>query len=784
MRRFFPVKQLHCSKTLPRDFARKSFGLICRKNNRGLGAEIRHLEKIFAEHIPEVTFSVFYFRGVKRADLDAKLIASDGFQRWVSKQHFIMAIEDFLPNVFAECRSQGIKTFWRPNHEWINPALSRRDFEAVDVVMTPQSACAELLVSRFSLKNIINNPWITALPVLEKEPSVGMVSFLFNAGAGGVGDRRNAAAVIDAFAKVLDERKDVKLIIKTQKDLDIAKLARFDRNQFLYICGNASYEKNLEYYSGADFSVAPSKWEGVGFSILESLYCGTPVLTVDAPPMSEWVSHKETGYLVPARFSSASLPIKYSDENLVDGLNWIKAANSKVDDVVSGIYWLVDNRFELYRIFNLKNRAVLKNRERHFVQIFRDSLPARESPPDLAEIRLAIIEIDYHAEVLEKIVRLLAGANFKITLYISTKVKQKLRFDESVWDKLNYFVCSKKTSADKFLQDNRDNINSNDLVYFNTIERNYATFHGLNLTAPYIVCAHNINTDFFPRESIDRKRKTILHISFYILSRVMIYGQWRRKEVFLNKAKGIFCCSQSISKYLVERNNHWLEKVVDFPLPYIWSDTITDFSRFDPPIDGIVRVVLPGSVNVNRKDYDVIHSALQEVIPLLENKLELIFLGRPVANTGLATLKKFAKLSNEMFSFKGFDNGVKSEVFERTLSEADFILGSVKIRTSRKIYIECYGLSKISGIESDIVSSQRPALINADYSIDNRLSDVCETYYDSDDLAAKLLRWVNTSEFLVYQEKFNDLDDYRAGLVLDRFTKYCESIRNQRVSKL
>lgn len=66
-------------------------------------------------------------------------------------------------------------------------------------------------------------------------------------------------------------------------------------------------------YSAADVMVVPSKYEGFGQTVPESMACGTPVVAFDATGPRDTVDHKETGYL--AR--------PYDPEDLADGIRWV-----------------------------------------------------------------------------------------------------------------------------------------------------------------------------------------------------------------------------------------------------------------------------------------------------------------------------------------------------------------------------------------------------------------------------------------------------------------------------
>lgn len=52
------------------------------------------------------------------------------------------------------------------------------------------------------------------------------------------------------------------------------------------------------FYSWADVYALPTLWEGLGRAQLESLACGTPVITTDLPPMNTIVKDGFNGYLI------------------------------------------------------------------------------------------------------------------------------------------------------------------------------------------------------------------------------------------------------------------------------------------------------------------------------------------------------------------------------------------------------------------------------------------------------------------------------------------------------
>ena len=60
-------------------------------------------------------------------------------------------------------------------------------------------------------------------------------------------------------------------------------------------------DEHLRLFASADVCVAPSRWEGLGLHLYESMALGLPVITNDNPPMNEVIRDGENGLLVRGR---------------------------------------------------------------------------------------------------------------------------------------------------------------------------------------------------------------------------------------------------------------------------------------------------------------------------------------------------------------------------------------------------------------------------------------------------------------------------------------------------
>jgi glycosyltransferase involved in cell wall biosynthesis len=87
----------------------------------------------------------------------------------------------------------------------------------------------------------------------------------------------------------------------------------------------------IALYNAVDITVIPSRIDNLPNSALESMACGTPVVSFDIGGMSDLVKHRQTGYLAPP---------------------------FDIGDLVNGIMWIVEDR-ERYQKLRQSARALI-----------------------------------------------------------------------------------------------------------------------------------------------------------------------------------------------------------------------------------------------------------------------------------------------------------------------------------------------------------------------------------------------------------------------------------------
>lgn len=127
------------------------------------------------------------------------------------------------------------------------------------------------------------------------EPSFGR-SILF---VGRLSEDKGIHYLLRAFEKVREVLDDVKLII-------IGKGRHIKPEKDIIVLGTVKNKDLPPYFRAVDLTITPSittsKWEEqIGMVNLQSMACGTPVVSTYSGAIPEYVKHNETGILVPER---------------------------------------------------------------------------------------------------------------------------------------------------------------------------------------------------------------------------------------------------------------------------------------------------------------------------------------------------------------------------------------------------------------------------------------------------------------------------------------------------
>ena len=220
-------------------------------------------------------------------------INDQDFENWLilNKIDTVVFIEEqHTRNLISICNKLNIKSINYIVWEFFNPAdiLYYKQFT---YLICPTKSCYNKLKNDLLLNNSIYIPWGIDLdfyqwqePIKKDKPII-----FFPAGYGGVGDRKNEEAVINAFSYICPRDKAI-LHIHTQKENQ-----ENNGHNIIKTSGTISEQELIKYYRESDIIVLPSRWEGNGLPFLEASALGRPIITIDAPPMNERVVNNING---------------------------------------------------------------------------------------------------------------------------------------------------------------------------------------------------------------------------------------------------------------------------------------------------------------------------------------------------------------------------------------------------------------------------------------------------------------------------------------------------------
>lgn len=190
-------------------------------------------------------------------------------QRFLRGLSTILAIERcWPPKLFSQALGLGIRCVLLVMGEWFDRRLGRQ----ANLLIAPTLLCYRQLESWGFADKTVYVP----MPLdLEEFPFVQRTvarHFLFCDGWGGCRERKGAPLI----RQLLEAEPDLVQVRSQRKPV--------------YPVGAqvlGPVRNPVDLYHGADVCVQPSRWEGLGLQQLEAMASGLPVITTNAPPMSE-----------------------------------------------------------------------------------------------------------------------------------------------------------------------------------------------------------------------------------------------------------------------------------------------------------------------------------------------------------------------------------------------------------------------------------------------------------------------------------------------------------------
>ena len=275
---------MHSNSDIP--FSR--WAVYAHKDNTGLGRMASDIRSVLG----------FGFHLVIPSERLDNHPLNDISEKWLAADASIDLIRSFLDDldgiVFFErhnwhhhilrlAREMQVATICVPMWEWFKGDAD--EWHNCDLFVCP-SRFTEQVVRSYGFTNTCCLQWPVDLNKLPSRHIKGAARhFVHNAGLVDQDDRKGTRDTVKAFMSL--SRRDIRLTVRMQK---LTTLPPID-DRVEVVIGNLDSVSDL--YLTGDICVQPSKMEGIGFMVLEPVCAGLPVITIDYPPMNEYIRQTE-----------------------------------------------------------------------------------------------------------------------------------------------------------------------------------------------------------------------------------------------------------------------------------------------------------------------------------------------------------------------------------------------------------------------------------------------------------------------------------------------------------
>lgn len=333
-------------------------------------------------------------------------------------------------------------------------------------------------------------------------------------------------------------------------------------------------------------------------------------------------------------------------------------------------------------------------------------------------MKIGIVETE-HFEVGYTAIKLFDNGKNEITVFTHESSYRQFQylFGQDI-DHYNWIVRNEKTPEYKFINIIYKELRKRDitLLYLNTISSNfilYAAMISLFKEIRVVLTIHDINGYFNFRPALSIRRlvrfigkRWLIHqvMEFNVISSTMV--DYLRQKLPSNKN------IHNVPGSFFDEN----------PTCYFVPQNFTG-----------IKIVIPGTVDIRRRDYEFVFDLLEKVNQK-NLKLSFIFLGGINSKYGKHIIEKCRLYPSEILQF--FEtNIVDQPEFDRVMCEAHLALIPTVINTVLSDGItEIYGLSISSGNIFDVIKHAKPFIAPAELQIPPNIQSSSFRYTSEQDI--------------------------------------------------
>ena len=351
-----------------------------------------------------------------------------------------------------------------------------------------------------------------------------------------------------------------------------------------------------------------------------------------------------------------------------------------------------------------------------------------ETQPGTSPIQIGILEINRHIPVLYSFIKILSTPETHITIFTTPDLNKRLQTYLTGNEQLTIIMQKDKESRSHFLKRVKTYTNTHlDVLLVNTIHEvmfHLLPFRHLNPQKKMILTIHHVNT-WLKQKIVFKPFHLLMTIETNIAS-ILI------KTLILKNYDALNVIYRPLKDYIETQTNY--QKPV-FTLPTSYYDPTTEFTT-EQKQPGTLKVIIPGLIQEQRKDYTPILNALQILPENYLKSLEICIPGLPVERFGQQVHQQFKALQQKGANIILFNEFVPDDLFDHLHKDSDIIICPIRIQTrSDNLTTEAYGSTVGSGVIYNGIQYIKPLIIPQEFNNLPELATSTLTYKNGEDLA-------------------------------------------------
>ena len=371
---------------------------------------------------------------------------------------------------------------------------------------------------------------------------------------------------------------------------------------------------------------------------------------------------------------------------------------------------------------------------------------------------IGIVELYQHNEVLTHYCDLLLYKNHKLYVFCNKDVfldlPQSLKNSSIIW-----FLRDAEESIDKFIKNNEASLKECGFLLVTTVFSHFISFTKLASWAKTALIVHSAHTWLKPFEHI-HLRKGHKTADFLRLLKFILLRQASLRTKLLKEVRYIGLPNDAILNY-VQSN---------FKAPGK-SDFVTiPFGAFaGSPETNIEKnstvFTITGSLGDDVRDYESVLEAIKFLLPSLNNKIQLVFLGKPKKKLGQHLKNTFDSINHPLLEIITFSRYISQADFDNYLFKTDYLILPLKKYTQFHVFRELTCLSKLSGSVNDMIRYGVPAIASKNCRVDE-VVDQSLIYYENPKELANLILGLSSKEKAIRTK--DDLTSIFSNYLIDK----------------